>query len=68
MISLLLKNIWLYFMKKYFTFIERGPNSIDEKKFRFDVFVLFIEEWLRRHSKVGSSRVYKVNGWSKGME
>lgn len=52
MISLLLKNIWLYFKKKDFMFIERGPNAIDEKKFRFDVFVLFIEEWLRRLSKV----------------
>jgi hypothetical protein len=31
MISLLLKNIWLYFKKKYFTFIEQGPNAIDEK-------------------------------------
>jgi len=29
-----------------------GSNIIDDKKFRFDAFVLFIEKWLRRHLKV----------------
>jgi len=48
----LLKNIWLYLQKKHFTIVKRGPQVIDEDKFRFDMFVLLIEEWLRRKLKV----------------
>ena len=48
LISFLLKNIWLYLQKKHFTIVKRGPQVIDEDKFRFDMFVLLIEEWLRR--------------------
>ncbi len=51
MISFLLRNIWLYLNKKYIVFIEREHNAVDHKKFRFDVFVLFIEKWLRLHLK-----------------
>jgi putative transposase len=52
LISFLLKNIWLYLQKKHFTIVKRGPQVIDEDKFRFDMFVLLIEEWLRRKLRV----------------
>src|SRR5665647_3490896 len=52
LISFLLKNIWLYLQKKHFTIVKRGPQVIDEDKFRFDMFVLLIKEWLRRKLKV----------------
>jgi len=29
--------------KKHFTVVKRGPQVIDEDKFRFDMFVLLIE-------------------------
>jgi putative transposase len=48
LISFLLKNVWLYLQKKHFTIVKKGPKVIDEDKFRFEVFVLLIEEWLRR--------------------
>ena len=35
-----------------FTIVKRGPQVIDEDKFRFDMFVLLIEEWLRRNSDI----------------
>ncbi|WP_255337128.1 ISH3 family transposase [Methanosarcina sp. KYL-1] len=52
LISFLLKNIWLYLQKKHFTIVKRGPKVIDEDKFRFSMFILLIEEWLRRKLKV----------------
>jgi len=52
LISFLLKNIWLYLQKKHFTIVKRGPQVTDENKFRFDMFVLLIEEWLRRKLRV----------------
>ena len=52
LVSFLLKNIWLYLQKKHFTIIKRGPQVIDEDKFRFEVFILLIEEWLRRKLRV----------------
>ncbi|WP_406661893.1 ISH3 family transposase [Methanolobus sp. ZRKC3] len=52
LISFLLKNIWLYLQKKHFTIVKQGPQTIDEDKFRFDRFVLFIEEWLRRKLRI----------------
>ena len=48
LISFLLKNVWLYLQKKHFTIVKKGPKVIDEDKFRFEMFVLLIEEWLRR--------------------
>ena len=48
LISFLLINIWLYLQKKHFTIVKKGPKVIDEDKFRFEMFVLLIEEWLRR--------------------
>ena len=52
LVSFLLKNIWLYLQKKHFTIIKRGPQVVDEDKFRFDMFILLIEEWLRKKLKV----------------
>ena len=48
MISFLIKNTWLYIQKKHFTIVKRGPQVIDEDKFRFEVFILLIEEWLKK--------------------
>ena len=52
LISFLLKNIWLYLQKKHFTIVKRGPQVVDEDKFRFDMFIILIEEWLRRKLRV----------------
>jgi IS4 transposase len=52
LISFLLKNVWLCLQKKHFTINKKGPKVIDEDKFRFEMFVLLIEEWLRRKLKV----------------
>jgi len=52
LISFLLKNIWLCLQKKRFTIVKRGPPIINEDMFRFDVFLLLIEEWVRRKLKM----------------
>ena len=52
LISLLLKNMWLYLQKKHFTRIKQGPPTIDEDRFRFDRFILLVGEWLRRMLKI----------------
>ena len=52
LISFLLKNVWLNLQKKHFTIVKRGPQVIDEDKFRFETFILLIEEWLRRKLRV----------------
>ena len=52
LISFLLRNAWLYLQKKHFTFIKPGPITIDEDKFRFARFILFVEEWLRRKLRI----------------
>ena len=52
LISFLLKNIWLYLQKTHFTIVKRGPQVIDEEKFRFSRFILLIKEWLRRKLRV----------------
>ena len=52
LVSFLLKNIWLYLQKKHFTIVNKGPQVIDEDKFRFELFILLIEEWLRRKLRV----------------
>ena len=48
LISFLLKNIWLCLQRKHFTIVKAGPPTINEDLFRFDVFILLIEEWVRR--------------------
>lgn len=52
LISFLLKNIWLCLQKKRFTIVQRGHPIIKEDLFRFDVFLLLIEEWVRRKLKM----------------
>jgi len=52
MISFLIKNTWLYIQKKHFTIVKRGPQVIDDDKFRFEVFIILIEEWLRKKLRV----------------
>jgi IS4 transposase len=52
LISFLLKNIWLYLQKKHFTIVKRGPYVVDEDKFRFDTFIILIDEWLRKKLRV----------------
>jgi len=52
LISFLLKNIWLCLQKKRFTIVQRGPPIIKEDLFRFDVFLVLIEEWVRRKLKM----------------
>jgi len=38
--------------EKRFTIVQRGPPSVKEDMFRFDVFLLLIEEWVRRKLKM----------------
>ncbi len=52
LISFLLKNIWLYLQKKHFKIVKRGPHVVDEDKFRFDTFIILIDEWLRKKLRV----------------
>ncbi|WP_135606890.1 ISH3 family transposase [Methanococcoides sp. NM1] len=52
LVSFMLKNTWLYLQKKHFTIVKQGPPTIDEDKFRFDRFILLIEEWLRRKLRI----------------
>lgn len=52
LISFLLRNEWLYLQKKHFTIVKPGPLTIDEDKFRFARFILFVEEWLRRKLRI----------------
>ena len=52
LVSFLLKNVWLYLQKKHFTIVKRGPQVIDEDKFRFEMFIHLIEEWIRRKLRV----------------
>jgi putative transposase len=52
LVSFLLKNIWPYLQKKHFVIVKRGPKVIDEDKFRFDMFIILIEEWLRKKLRV----------------
>ncbi len=52
LISFLLKNTWICLQKMHFTILKRGPATIDEDKFRFATFVLFVEEWLKQKLKI----------------
>ena len=38
--------------KKHFTIVKRGPKVVGREKFRFDIFVLLVEEWLKRKLRV----------------
>ena len=52
LISFLLENIWVFIQKKHFTIVKRGSQVIDEEMFRFDMFIILVEEWLRRKLRV----------------
>lgn len=41
-ISFLLKNIWMALQWMFFSKVQRGPRTIDEDLFRFDLFRLFV--------------------------
>jgi putative transposase len=47
-ISLLLKNIWVALQWIFFSKVQRGPRTIDDDLFRFDLFRLFVWEGLRK--------------------
>ena len=47
-ISFLLKNIWVSLQWMFFAKVQRGPRTVDEDLFRFDLFRLFIWEGLRK--------------------
>ncbi|MDK2974362.1 MAG: hypothetical protein PWP08_733 [Methanofollis sp.] len=47
-IALMLKNIWVFLQWRYFSPMKRGPRTIDEDRFRFDQFRMFVREGLRR--------------------
>jgi len=50
-ISFLLKNIWVSLQWIFFSKVQRGPRTIDEDLFRFDIFRLFVWEGLRKKLK-----------------
>jgi putative transposase len=50
-ISFLLKNIWVSLQWVFFSKVQRGPRTIDEDLFRFDLFRLFVWEGLRKKLK-----------------
>ena len=55
LISFLLKNVWLCLQRKHFSTLKTGPITIKNDLFRFDVFILLIEEWMRHKLKIKSS-------------
>ena len=50
-ISFLLKNIWVALQWMFFSKVQRGPRTINEDLFRFDLFRLFVWEGLRKKLK-----------------
>ena len=50
-ISFLLKNIWVALQWMFFSKVQRGPRTIDNDLFRFDLFRLFVWEGLRKKLK-----------------
>jgi len=50
-ISFLLKNIWVSLQWMFFSKVQRGPRTINEDLFRFDLFRLFVWEGLRKKLK-----------------
>jgi len=47
-ISFLLKNIWVTLQWMFFSKMQRGPRTINDDLFRFDLFRLFVWEGLRK--------------------
>jgi putative transposase len=54
-ISFLLKNIWVALQWMFFSKVQRGPRTIDDDLFRFDLFRLLVWEGLRKKLKFVSS-------------
>jgi putative transposase len=50
-IAFLLKNIWVALQWQFFAKVQRGPRTIDEDLFRFDLFRLFVWEGIRKKLK-----------------
>jgi putative transposase len=42
----------VFIQKKHFTIVKQSPQTIDGDRFRFDRFILFVEEWIRRKLRV----------------
>ena len=47
-ISLLLKNIWVVLQRTYFSPVKRGPRTVEEDLFRFDLFRMLVWEGIRK--------------------
>jgi len=43
LVLFVLRNTWLHIQKKHFTIVKEGNQTINEEKFRFDRFILFVE-------------------------
>ncbi|ABE51443.1 ISH3-like element ISMbu7 family transposase [Methanococcoides burtonii] len=52
LISFMLKNAWVSIQRMHFMKVKRGPKTIEEDVFRFDLFVHFVEEWVKKRLKV----------------
>jgi len=63
LVSLLLKNIWVFIRYHSFPQLRRGPRRVDEDKFRFDQFRLMI--WSAFCRRFGFERTIPVHR-SKG--
>jgi len=50
-ISFLLKNIWVSLQWKFFSKVQRGPRTIDDDLFRFDLFRHFVWEGIKKKLK-----------------
>ena len=55
LVSFLFKNAWVSVQRKHFMRVKRGPQTIESDSFRFDMFIHFIGEWVRRKLKVRST-------------
>jgi putative transposase len=53
-ISFLLKNIWVALQRAYFSLPQRGPISVNEDMFRFDLFRILIWDDIRKTLKIVS--------------
>jgi putative transposase len=53
-ISFLLKNVWVALQRVYFSRQQRGPISVNEDMFRFDLFRILIWDVIRKTLKIVS--------------
>ncbi|MDD4127456.1 MAG: hypothetical protein PHV39_07200 [Methanomicrobium sp.] len=52
LISFLMKNAWIYLQKKHFSIINQGPPVVKEDSFRFSMFIILVDEWIRNKLKI----------------